>query len=105
MVVPTVISVYLGIQFKNINKVRIESSVTENQVICFQADICALSVGSKWYRVNGIIDMSTTIPEEYRLPPENTILPPEDKSSEYPNVPNNITNVPQGITNVPDAKP
>lgn len=39
----------------------------EPQIVCFDADICAIEVHGKWYLINGVIDMEQTVPEEYKL--------------------------------------
>lgn len=64
MLIPTAISIFLAIEIK-----RITGTVDGNepQIVCFEENICAIEVYEKWYRIDGVILMDETIPEEYRL--------------------------------------
>jgi hypothetical protein len=67
MVAPTAISIYVAIEVKAMGDIAITAYEKDAQIICFQADVCALKVRGTWYRVSGVIDMDETVPEEYRL--------------------------------------
>ena len=67
MAIPTLVSLTVAYQFKSMES-RVEVVADkEPQIVCFEPNICAIEVYNKWYRIDGVIIMDQTVPEEYRL--------------------------------------
>jgi hypothetical protein len=77
MLVPTVISVFLAIQVRTILDQQSTAAI-EEQIVCFTESQCAIQVNGVWYQINGVINMTETIPEEYLPEPEDEIVPDVD---------------------------
>ena len=60
LVIPTAISILLAIQIKNVH------TQVEHNIVCFTNDNCAIHVNGVWYKINGVIDMDSVIPQEYK---------------------------------------
>jgi len=67
MIIPTAISIFVAIEVKSMTSLAHEAVSGEPQIVCFDPDVCAIEVHSKWYRISGVIKMDETIPEEYQL--------------------------------------
>ena len=67
LVIPTLISITVALQFKSFKAAEAGPIEKEPQIVCFEPNICAIEVYKKWYRIDGVIVMDETVPEEYRL--------------------------------------
>jgi hypothetical protein len=68
LVIPTVITIFMALQVKNIFKLtNIIVNPAEPQIVCFETNICAIEVNNTWYRISSVILMNETFPEEYKL--------------------------------------
>ena len=67
LIIPTAISIFVALQVKAMNELTNVVVHGEPQIVCFDAEICAIEVHGKWYVIAGVIDMENTVPEEYRL--------------------------------------
>jgi hypothetical protein len=65
LLIPTAISIYVAIEVKSMDKT---GHAANSDIICFNAELCVLEVHGIWYRIDGVIDMENTIPDEYRSP-------------------------------------
>lgn len=67
LAIPTLISITVAYQLKSIRSGAVAIEEKEPQIVCFEPNICAIEVYSKWYRIDGVIVMDETVPDEYRL--------------------------------------
>lgn len=67
LAIPTFISITVAFQLKTIKTSVVGPVEKEPQIVCFEPNICAIEVYKKWYRIDGVIVMDETVPEEYRL--------------------------------------
>jgi hypothetical protein len=65
--IPTLVSLTVAYQFKTMESRVAAPANLEPQIVCFEPNICAIEVRGKWYRIDGVILMDQTVPEEYRL--------------------------------------
>lgn len=85
LIIPSVITIFMAFQVKNIFKLtNMIVNPSEPQIVCFETNICAIEVNDTWYRISGVILMDENFPEEYNLKelmaqsliiPENTTSP------------------------------
>jgi hypothetical protein len=66
MVIPMAVSIMAIVQVKTL---AVDTTVSHN-VICFTPDNCAVEVNGIWYRIDGVIGMDATIPDDY-IPEEH----------------------------------
>tara|TARA_R110000851_G_scaffold227207_1_gene380030 strand:- start:113 stop:433 length:321 start_codon:yes stop_codon:yes gene_type:complete len=67
MIIPTAVSIFVALEVKNVGDLTNAAVNGEPQIVCFDADVCAIEVHGKWYRIDGVISMEDTVPEEYKL--------------------------------------
>jgi len=67
LVIPTAISIFVALEVKNVRDITNQVVNGEPQIVCFDPDVCAIEVQGKWYRIDGVISMDETVPDEYRL--------------------------------------
>jgi hypothetical protein len=67
MIIPTAISIFVALEVRSVNDLTHAALNGEPQIVCFDADVCAIEVQGKWYRIDGVISMEDTVPEEYKL--------------------------------------
>lgn len=60
---PLLISLFLAYQVREMARHTHGNEL--NQIVCFSDSMCAIQVNGIWYHIDGVIDMSETIPEEY----------------------------------------
>ena len=84
MIIPTAVSIFVALEVKSVSDLTNAAVNGEPQIVCFDADVCAIEVHGKWYRIDGVISMEDTVPEEYKLQellsevtssPDNTLHP------------------------------
>lgn len=78
LVVPTIVSIMVSFQLKTLEKNINIVDKTAPQIICFTAELCAIKVQDKWYRINGIIDLDAVTPDEYK-----EVIPDPPESSKF----------------------
>jgi hypothetical protein len=78
MIIPMAISVMAIIEVRAVSRVTVDHTV-----ICFTPDICAVQSNNIWYRIDGVIDMDATIPDEY-VPIPDTITNNNDNNERPP---------------------
>jgi hypothetical protein len=67
MIIPTAVSIFVALEVKSVGELTNAAVNGEPQIVCFDADVCAIEVHGKWYRIDGVISMEDTVPEEYKL--------------------------------------
>jgi hypothetical protein len=67
MIIPTAISIFVALEVRSVSDLTDAAINGEPQIVCFDADVCAIEVQGKWYRIDGVISMDDTVPEEYKL--------------------------------------
>jgi hypothetical protein len=68
LTIPTAISIFVAIEVKAMGDVAIGAFNNVPQVVCFEESVCAIKVRDIWYRVSGVISMTDTVPDEFKLP-------------------------------------
>src|SRR6056297_1078035 len=64
-IIPTAITIMIAIEVRSMKTLTDIALHGEPQIVCFEQDICAIEVYGKWYRIDGVIKMDETVPEEY----------------------------------------
>lgn len=67
LAIPTLISITVAFQLKTLKSGIVIAEDKEPQIVCFEPNVCAIEVYGKWYRIDGVIIMDETVPDEYRL--------------------------------------
>jgi hypothetical protein len=67
LTIPTAISIFVAIEVKAMGDVAIGAFNSAPQVVCFDESVCAIEVRGRWFRIDGVISMEDTVPEEYKL--------------------------------------
>jgi len=59
LIIPTILTIWLTLQVRAVDR--------EPEIVCLSEEHCAMEVKGVWYRISGVIDMETIVPQEFKL--------------------------------------